>query len=434
LTGGFWTNWRGFVGVVLALSGVEAIANATGVMKLNPGSTDAKPSVSKTSTPAVLMVMVEVCLFTALLGLAMHALPHLVIDKDDVDAPGHSGVRDYMLGYMAEVFVGHALGVTAAKIAAVVVSLVMTGLLLSAVNTAIVDLIAISFLMSRDGELPPSFQKLNKHGVPNLGILAATIIPAILVVAVSDMNGLAELYAIGVVGAITTNLGASATDRKLGLVKWERILMLFTFVIMLAIELSLFWDKPKARNFAIGVLVIGLILRGLAAEAAQRKKRKAAAAAASPETSQTEILVPQPASTVAVSGAPLLCAVRGIGRTLDFALQEARDTKRPLYLLFIRSLPVLTEADQKRKWQDDDDARQIFAYAFKNAEGHPVMPCYAVSDAPAETIVDITATMGASQLLLGAPTRGGLVGLLSGNIVRDISNLLPEDIHLLIYA
>ena len=67
LTGGFAKNWKGFVGVVLALSGVEAIANSTGVMKLNPGSTDANPDVSKTSTPAILWVMLEVCIFTALL-------------------------------------------------------------------------------------------------------------------------------------------------------------------------------------------------------------------------------------------------------------------------------------------------------------------------------------------------------------------------------
>src|SRR5580658_1890327 len=46
LTGGFFKNWKGFVGVVLALSGVEAIANATGVMKLNAGTTDANPNVS----------------------------------------------------------------------------------------------------------------------------------------------------------------------------------------------------------------------------------------------------------------------------------------------------------------------------------------------------------------------------------------------------
>ena len=70
LAGGFWQNWSGFVGIVLALSGVEAIANATGVMRLDPGSTEARPSVRKTSTPALLWVMVEVCIFTALIVVA----------------------------------------------------------------------------------------------------------------------------------------------------------------------------------------------------------------------------------------------------------------------------------------------------------------------------------------------------------------------------
>jgi amino acid transporter/nucleotide-binding universal stress UspA family protein len=435
LTGGFVKNWNGFVGVVLALSGVEAIANATGVMKLNPGCSLDKPNVSKTSTPAILWVMLEVCLFTALLGLAMHALGGLQIDKTDVDAPGQRGVRDYMLRYMAQIFVGGAWGSTAGHIAAWAVSIVFGFLLLSAVNTAIVDLIAISFLMSRDSELPGGFQKLNKFGVPNLGIIVATVIPAILVLVVKDMAGLAELYAVGVVGAIATNLGASSTDRKLDLVKWERILMFSTFLIMLAIEISLLVDKPNARVFAVTVLAIGLVMRGLASESALRRKKKAAAAvgpvAAKPEVS---VPVPSPASLAEVTGAPLLCAIRGIGRTLDFAIQEARETKRPLYLLFVRVLPVITEADARRKWQDDDDAREIFSHAFKEAGGHPVLPCYAVSDAPAETIVDITATVGASHLLLGAPSRGGLAALLSGDIVRKVSKILPESIHLLIYA
>jgi len=439
LSGGFGKNWMSFVGVVLALSGVEAVANATGVMKLNPGRTEEKPCVSKTSTPAVVLVMIEVCLFTALLGLAAHALSGLHIvpgaepSSPDVDAPGHSGVRDYLLAYMAEVFVGHAWGPAAARIAAISVCIAVCLMLLSEANTAIVDLISIQYLMSRDGELPPVFQKLNKFGVPNLGILVAAIIPAVLVIAVKDMAGLADLYAIGVVGAIATNLGASATDRKLDLVRWERVLMLITFLIMLAIEISLFWDKPKARIFATSVLVVGLIMRGLAAEAAQRRKRKALPDGGA---SQEEIFLPDApaASTVALLGAPLVCAIRGVGRTLDFAIEEARETKRPLYVLYIRSLPALTEADQKRSWREDEEARDIFSYAFKNARGHPVLPCYAVSDAPAETIVDIAATMGAGQLLLGASSRGGLAGLLGGNIVRRVSNLLPEDIHLLIYA
>ena len=75
-------------------SGVEAIANATSVMKLDPGSTEERPSVSKTATPAITWVVMEVTLFTALLGLGMHALGGLEVDHGEVNAPGHPGVRD----------------------------------------------------------------------------------------------------------------------------------------------------------------------------------------------------------------------------------------------------------------------------------------------------------------------------------------------------
>lgn len=442
LTGGFWKNWKGFVGVVLALSGVEAIANSTGVMKLNPGTTDANPNVSKTSTPAILWVMFEVCIFTALLSLAIHAIPHMAIDatdpnNPDVNAPNDKGVRDYMLRYLGQTFVGGAWGHTAGVVMGVAVAWTFGALLLSAVNTAIVDLIAISFLMSRDGELPPRFQKLNKFGVPSLGLCVATVIPIILVLAVKDMGALADLYAVGVVGAIATNLGASSTDRKLGLGPWERTLMLFTFAIMLCIEISLFVEKPTARVFAVTVLAVGLVLRGLAAEYAKRSKEAqaavvTAAAAAAPVT-------PSPITTFTyknteANGPPMMCAVRGLGKTLDFAIDESRQTQRPLYLLYIRTLPVLTEQDCKRKWQEDEAAREIFMYAKTKACGHPVYPCYAVSDSVAHTIVDITATMGASYLVLGAPERHGLASLLRGSIIREISDNLPDDIHLLVLA
>jgi amino acid transporter/nucleotide-binding universal stress UspA family protein len=448
LQGGFAKNWGGFVGVVLALSGVEAIANSTGVMKLNKGCSDANPNVSKTSTPAILWVMLEVCLFTALLALAMNALPGLTTvpgaapgDSNDVNAPGQSGVRDYMLRYMGEQFVGgafhspligHWMGLAVAAVFGV--------LLLSAVNTAIVDLVAISFLMSRDEELPPRFQRLNSFGVPNTGLIIAAVVPALLVLTVKDVGGLAGLYAVGVVGAIATNLGASSTDRKLDLAIWERVLMFITFLIMLSIELSLLWDKPDARLFAGAVLLTGIILRELARENARAKKTAAAAAAAahiqSAESAPATLaaVATLPVQLHEVSGPPMMCAVRGLGKTLDFAIEEARQTDRPLYLLFIRTVPVLTEEDYKRKWQDDPEAREVFLEARKQSGAHPVFPCYAVSDSVAHTIVDITATMGASYLVLGAPERRGLAHLLRGNIIREISDNLPEDIHLLVYA
>ena len=133
-------------------------------------------------------------------------------------------------------------------------------------------------------------------------------------------------------------------------------------------------------------------------------------------------------------GPPMMCAIRRLGKTLDFAISESRETHRPLYLLFVRSLPVLTEQDYKRKWQEDEEARQIFVEAKIKADGHPVFPCYAVSDSVATTIADITATMGASYLILGAPERQGLASFLKGSIVRDVADNLPDTIHLLVYA
>ena len=444
LRGGFWQSWTGFVGIVLALSGVEAIANATGVMKLDPGSSDAHPSVRKTSTPAILWVMIEVCVFTALLGLAMHALGGLQIVNGDVNAPHAEGVRDYMLRYMGQVFVGGALGPSVGHLFAVIVSIVFGLLLLSAVNTAIVDLITIQFLMARDRELPSIFQRLNRWGVPSLGLIFATVVPLLLVLAVKDMAGLADLYAVGVVGAIATNLGATATDRKLSIKPWERTLMFCTFVVMGAIELSLVIDKPNARYFAVTVLAVGLILRGLVQE--RRAKREAAAipeklriqpqpvVATPSQASSPGLPAAIPAQTSVPGSESILCAIRGTGRTLDFALREARETGRRLYLLFVREQPFMTEQDAKRKWQQDPEASAIFAEAREKAGDQQPLFAYAVSPSAAETIVDIAATLGASRLILGAPKRNALMNLIRGSVIREVSDLLPEEIDLLVYA
>jgi amino acid transporter/nucleotide-binding universal stress UspA family protein len=431
LRGSVWENWSGFVGIVLALSGVEAIANATGVMRLDPGSTDAHPSVRKTSTPAIWAVLVEVCLFTALFGIAAHALSGLEVVNGDVNAPGAPGVRDYLLRYMGENFVGGALGPIFGHTFGVMVSIVFGFLLLSATNTAIVDLIAIQFLMARDREMPSLFQRLNKWGVPSFGMLLATIVPMGLVIAVKDMSGLADLYAVGVVGAIATNLGATSTDWKLTIKPWERTLMFVTFIVMAAIEMSLLIDKPNARYFAVTILAVGLILRGLAQE--RRMKKQARTAAPTEAAVQLPAAVSETVSDFSASES-ILCAIRGTGRTLDFALREARETGRRLYLLFVREQRFMTEQDTKRKWQEDPEAAEIFAAAKEKAGDRPPLFCYAVSESAATTIVDIAATLGASRLILGAPRRNALVNILRGNMVREVSDLLPEEIDLLVYA
>src|SRR5947199_5323539 len=219
-----------------------------------------------------------------------------------------------MLRYMGQVFVGRALG----HAFGFIISIVFGLLLLSAVNTAIVDLITIQFLMSRDREVPTIFQRLNRWGVPGFAMAFATVIPMLLVLLVKDMAGLADLYAVGVVGAIATNLGATSTDRKLLIKTWERTLMFGTFVVMAAIEMSLLIDKPNARYFAVTILAVGLIMRGLVQERRIKKEAKPPAIVTPPAPATLTAAMQSGSPTSLLATESILCAIRGTGRTLDF--------------------------------------------------------------------------------------------------------------------
>src|SRR5207253_4317751 len=134
--------------------------------------------------------------------------------------------------------------------------------------------------------------------------------------------------------------------------------------------------------FAVTILAVGLILRGLVQERRMKKEAKRAPEALVPERLPVDLTpaVPkEPASAVTVGPESILCAIRGTGRTLDFALREARKTRRRLYLLFVREKPFMTEEDARRKWQQDPEASAIFAEAKqKSADDQPLF-CYAVS-------------------------------------------------------
>src|SRR3954468_16262972 len=100
--GGFGRTWVSFVGVILALSGVEAIANMTGVMKLENNGPGQPPSIRKTSSRAILVVAVEVVLGTVILGWAMLSVP-----KEN--APALAEHSEYMLKYLGEHYATLAL-------------------------------------------------------------------------------------------------------------------------------------------------------------------------------------------------------------------------------------------------------------------------------------------------------------------------------------
>src|SRR6266404_3346674 len=170
------TLWVQFVGVILALSGVEAIANLTGVMKLDPGSTMEHPRVARESFKAITPVAIEVVFGTALLGWAMLSLPavlgktlHLV-GRAEIASVLEKRNED-MLRFVGEQFAAATFSPAVGQIFGWIVGIVFFLLLLSAANTAIVAMIGLLYMMSRDREMPRQFRRLNRHGVPMYALL-----------------------------------------------------------------------------------------------------------------------------------------------------------------------------------------------------------------------------------------------------------------------
>lgn len=416
----FAANWSVFVGIVVALSGIEAIANTTGSMQLDPKSTLDNPSVVKTSTPAITMVMLEVCIFTALLGLAMNALPGLEIHGEDVNAPGYPNVRDAMLRYMGEVFGGAFFGPTVGYVFSIIISIVVMLLLLSAVNTAMVALISLLFVMSKDGELPDTFQKLNRFGVPLYAAIATLSVPMLLILFVHDVVGLANLYAIGFVGAIAVNLGATATNFKLDITTWRRCFMFGTFLIMAAIEVTLFIEKPHARFFVMSVMACGLLLRALVAE--QREREIARLKATIPE------LPPLPSHT---TGGHLV-VVSGLDKCLDYAMKESDFEHEPLHVLFLREQRVLTTDTDEALWVQDDNACAVVDHIIANLGGRKLEFLYTVTAHPVHSIAEIAAKKQVRRVIVSKPRGNILFNVIRGSTVRELARRLPKNLDLVV--
>ncbi|WP_042280848.1 amino acid permease [Candidatus Protochlamydia sp. R18] len=428
LEGGILKNWNSFVGIIVALSGVEAIANTTGVMKLDLGSTDAHPSVHQTSKKAILWVMIEVCLFTGLFGLAMNAIPHLQFIDGHIVTPDGTNIRDAMLRYMGNYFVTNQWGSESiGYFVGYAISLAFAILLLSAVNTAINALISLMFVMSRDGEMPAVFQKLNAFGVPIVPLLIATGAASFVLIFVHDVAALADLYAVGFVGAIATNLGVNAYDSTIPMSKWERSFMSLTFFVMIIIEITLLIDKPNARFFAIYIMAVGLVLRALVIEHRQKQwaSKKVTLKHASLYTDDTR---------ASLHHGAILCAVRTIGKTLNFSLQEAKKQGQPLYILFIREQKIVTDEDKNRTWLDDHEACRIFDYAKESSHEMTIKFFYVVSASPVNSIVDMAEKLQVSRVILGRPRHSTLLQMLRGNIVQEVSEVLTPNIDLLVIS
>jgi amino acid transporter/nucleotide-binding universal stress UspA family protein len=422
-------TWVAFVGVILALSGVEAIANITGVMKTDPDSTPERPKVTRTATKAIVPVAIEVVVGTALLGWAMLSLPKNLL-------PQLSAHKEDMLRFLAEVYGTMAFSPGAGQALSIIVGVVFGLLLLSAVNTAIVALIGVVYMMAQDGEMPRQLARLNPHGVPLIPLIAAVAIPIVVLAVTKNFEGLAGLYAIGVVGAIAVNLGSCTFNKRLGLPWYQRLIMGSTFVVLAAVELTIAKTKPEALFFAMCVLGAGYALRAYSHKVSGLKTMtvtRQVADMVSPDLAAT--MVPRLSE-----GQKIMVAARGVTPALAFALEEAQLRKATLCVLYVKEISVYFTGGPtnvgRAKWQDDPEANAIMSLTMRLGAEHDiaVQPVYAVSEDAASTILDLSATLGVDYLIIGASQRTAMAKLLGGSVVTSVAQQLPDTIRLVIFG
>src|SRR6266496_1492291 len=435
------TLWVQFVGVILALSGAESIANVTGVMKLDPGSTMDRPSVGRESLPAIVPVAIEVVAGTALLGWAMLSLPTVLGKTLHLSDPSSVASvlqlrSEDMLRFIGEQFASATFSPAVGNFFGWIVGIVFFLLLLSAANTAIVAMIGLLYMMSRDREMPRQFRKLNRHGVPIYPLLIALGLPAVVLLVVANFTSLAGLYAIGVVGAITVNVGSCAFNRTVGFTWYDRILFGVTFSILFFVELTLAHTKLDALQFVVAVLAGGLALR------AYTLKRQGLTTVML-HRQVAEMVTPELPATMRShlsDNQKIMVAARGLTPVLSFALDEAELRNATLFVLYVKEVAVYYTAGGTRlgraRWQDDPEANAIMSLMLKLGSEREisVVPLYAVSQDAAATIVDLSATMGVDFLHIGATQRTALAKLLRGSVVTSVAQQLPDSIQLVIFG
>ncbi len=452
--------WVAFTEVVLALSGIEAIANMTGVMVL---------SVRQTSRLAILPVLFEVVVFNFILTAAMNALP----DAKLIDIRGHYLGTDDMMNILTLNYVGPTFSLIG--------SVVFGALLLSAVNTAIIDLVAIQYMMGRDGEAPSILCKLNKHGVPGYALGVAMLIPSILLMVFSNLADLAGLYSVGVVSAITINLFCVGFTKRFELLGWEKALLRGVGFVMACILITLLWNKPSARVFSMAVLNMGLCARlftllgrsdlvpttqkqgqllsglgflgiglftiyapvgvgalGFFISAGMAVLLMLLGQIVSAKIPEKVLMVP----LVDLEGdyspkATYLLSVSKPSSLIRTVVEEARARNFGVAIIYVRELafPLMAVAGNYNL-EEDEEAREIFAQAQEAAHrfGVPLKFIYRAGGSISQQIINDAIELKVKCVFLQIANRSTIAQIIKGNVVANIVEQMPKEIEVVIRA
>jgi amino acid transporter/nucleotide-binding universal stress UspA family protein len=471
--------WVNFTKICLALAGVEAVANMTGMMK--------KP-VDKEAKKTIWPVSIEVVGLNLVFGLALAGLtfavagtqlqnldtpdeqrlvetrqqfvdtlsPNLhnefdtsrpiILDDEEIatlspdakrayeDLAIHRGqVNKYTNAAMrviarntaSDIF-GERFGNIFANIAGITFGL----LLLSATNTAIMAMVSVFYAMAQDKELPQSLTRLNYSGVPYIGLIISIIIPAAVIMVEQDVTVLASLYVLGVTGAITVTVLSSAINTKLELITPVRIAMWALGLFLLSITITIGITQPVSTAFSGTLVALALGIRTIRS----LKPASTGKSIEAPGDGWMSILSHKP--EIDPNKPKIMLAARGRYQS-EYAIDLAKRRDATLMAIFVRQIRVLDMGPDRAPRIETDTAAQetlgTTAMLAKEA-GVPFVPIYVTATSIPEEILDYTVTYNCDTLILGKSRRSNVARRLEGDVISQVAKDLPEGIILMTRA
>ncbi len=471
--------WVNFAKICLALAGIEAVANMTGLMK-HP--------VARQARRTIWPVAIEVVVLNLVFGLALAGLTYQVAGTSLVDmhTPDEQRLQDTRAAIIADLpadvasslshtdsfslsdeqlqslqgklivdyralleheqaaaeytnasmrviaeessthFFGRRFGGIFGGIAGITFGL----LLLSATNTAIMAMVSVLYSMAQDHELPRPLTRLNFSGVPWIGLLTSLGVSIAVIAVERDVTVLAKLYVLGVCGAITVTVISTAMNRALDIGPRSRLGLWALGVFLFSITLTIGVTQLESTAFSGSLVAIVLTTRFLLRRARKHAPEPIPTPAAGwlaevrAQVGQLQIDPSQP---------KIMLAARGRYQS-EFAVDMARKRKATLFAIFVRTVRVLDLRPGAAPTIDSDaDAQEALASTglLAKANGVPYVPIYVVANDVVDEILDYTVTYGCDTLIMGKSRRSLFSRRIQGDIVAQVVESLPSDVILI---
>jgi amino acid transporter/nucleotide-binding universal stress UspA family protein len=472
--------WVNFTKICLALAGVEAVANMTGLMK-HPVEKEAK----KTIWP----VSIEVVGLNLLFGLALAGLAFTVAgtpmkeihtpdeqrlvesreafveslppdrrDELDTSLPivlepeelgtlqpiakqSYDQMADHQIKVdqytnaamrvIAESSASDMFGETFGRIMGNVAGITFGLLLLSATNTAIMAMVSVFYAMAHDKELPKQFTTLNYSGVPWVGLVVSVIIPIGVILVEQNVTVLASLYVLGVTGAITVTVLSSAINRALELTPITRVFMWVLGLFLLSITLTIAITQPVSTAFSGTLVALALGVRTIRSVAPKDTGAKLEA----PSMGWLNLLRSLP-TKVDPDKPKIMLAARGRYQS-EFAVDLAKRRGATLMGLYVRVVRVMDlQPGMAPTIETDESALETLGTTAMLAKeaGVPFIPIYVVSQNIADEILDYTTTYMCDTLIMGKSRRSTFARRLEGDVISLVAKDLPDGVMLMTRA